>query len=171
MRHATDVSPAEPEAEEPAWVPGSDGDTLGSRNAGPAPQEGSEAVDDQGPDQARGSLTVSERLGRRRRLTEAAQFRRVGQGGRRRRTAFFEITWFQNDAGHPRLGLIVPKFQSTAVARNRLRRRLKEIVRRLGLGSSGVDVVLRARPEAYRARVGELKSELEGWAESVRCGR
>ena len=35
-----------------------------------------------------------------------------------------------NTAGHPRMGLIVPKFQSTAVARNRLRRRLQEIWRR-----------------------------------------
>ena len=35
-----------------------------------------------------------------------------------------------NAAGLPRLGLIVPKFQTTGVARNRLRRRLKELWRR-----------------------------------------
>ena len=40
------------------------------------------------------------------------------------------MIWMDNTTGHPRMGLIVPKFQSSAVARNRLRRRLREIWRR-----------------------------------------
>ena len=40
------------------------------------------------------------------------------------------MIWMDNSTGRPRMGLIVPKFQSSAVARNRLRRRLREIWRR-----------------------------------------
>ena len=39
------------------------------------------------------------------------------------------MIWMDNTTGHARMGLIVPKFQSTAVARNRIRRRLREIWR------------------------------------------
>lgn len=66
-----------------------------------------------------------------------------------------------NTAGHPRMGLVVPKFQSTAVARNRLRRRLTEIWRREIQGQQGArDLIVRARPDAYRATFGELQQEL-----------
>jgi len=41
-----------------------------------------------------------------------------------------DFIWMDNEVGHPRLGLVVPRYQQTAVARNRLRRRLKELWRR-----------------------------------------
>lgn len=69
-----------------------------------------------------------------------------------------------NIAGQPRMGLIVPKFQSTAVARNRLRRRLREIWRReLQPGQPAWDVIIRARREAYRAPFALLRAELAEW--------
>ena len=63
------------------------------------------------------------------------------------------MIWMDNTTGHPRMGLIVPKFQSTAVARNRLRRRLKEIWRRRASRphQPAWDLVVRARREAYGA--------------------
>jgi len=62
------------------------------------------------------------------------------------------------------MGLIVPKFQSTGVARNRLRRRLKEVWRRdLMGGLPAWDVVIRARREAYEAGFALLRDELLGW--------
>jgi ribonuclease P protein component len=69
-----------------------------------------------------------------------------------------------NTAGQPRMGLIVPKFQSTAVARNRLRRRLREIWRRdLQAAQPAWDVVIRARRDAYRASFADLRAELALW--------
>jgi ribonuclease P protein component len=62
------------------------------------------------------------------------------------------------------VGLIVPKFQSSAVARNLLRRRLRELWRRkLMQGLPPFDVVIRARREAYGAAFAALSSELLTW--------
>jgi ribonuclease P protein component len=70
--------------------------------------------------------------------------------------------------GHPRMGLIVPKFQSTAVARNRLRRRLEEIWRREIRQTQGErDLLIRARKDAYGARFSELRAELLRWVEGL----
>lgn len=66
------------------------------------------------------------------------------------------------------MGLIVPKFQSTAVARNRLRRQLKEIWRReLQVDLSAQDVIIRARREAYVASFAVLRGELLTWREGL----
>ena len=73
-----------------------------------------------------------------------------------------------NTTGHPRMGLIVPRFQSTAVARNRLRRRLGEIWRREVRGlQAGRDLLIRARKEAYAASFDQLRVELLGWASGL----
>lgn len=62
------------------------------------------------------------------------------------------------------MGLIVPKFQSSVVARNRLRRRLRELWRReLVKTVPEWDVVIRARSEAYRAGFAELRADLAAW--------
>ena len=53
-----------------------------------------------------------------------------------------------NAVGHPRLGLVVPRYQQTAVARNRLRRRLRELWRReVQPDQPARDLVIRARRE------------------------
>ena len=78
------------------------------------------------------------------------------------------MIWTDNMAGHPRMGLIVPRFQATAVARNRLRRRLKEIWRlELQPVQPAWDLVIRARREAYAASVAELRGELRAWRDTL----
>ncbi len=73
-----------------------------------------------------------------------------------------------NAAGHPRMGLIVPRFQSSAVARNRLRRRLKEVWRREIQGRQPPwDLLIRARREAYSASFAELRDQLLAWRDGV----
>ena len=57
----------------------------------------------------------------------------------------------------------MPKHKQTSVERNRLKRRLREIVRQRLLASlPPVDLVVRARPEAYGASFGALAAELAG---------
>lgn len=60
-----------------------------------------------------------------------------------------------------RVGLIVPKYKHSAVDRNRLKRRLRELAR-LRLLPSGVaaDVVIRVRPEAYQASFDALTADI-----------
>ena len=64
--------------------------------------------------------------------------------------------------------MIVPRFQFTAVARNRLRRRIREVWRReIQPVQPPLDLVVRARREAYAAPFKTLRGELLGWREAV----
>ena len=38
------------------------------------------------------------------------------------RTPHFDLAWRESPVGHPRTAIVVPRYQFTAVARNRLRR-------------------------------------------------
>jgi ribonuclease P protein component len=78
------------------------------------------------------------------------------------------MIWTDNLTGHPRMGLIVPRYQASAVARNRLRRRLREIWRvELQPVQPAWDLVIRARREAYRASFAELRGQLVAWRGGV----
>ena len=55
----------------------------------------------------------------------------------------------------------MPRFKQTAVARNRLKRRLRELSRvHLLPADLSADVVLRIRPEAYGATFDELAQDI-----------
>lgn len=63
------------------------------------------------------------------------------------------------------MGVIVPRYGATSVARNRLRRRLRELLRRHVLRQVGAtDLVARARAAAYRATAAELAGDLVQWS-------
>jgi len=66
---------------------------------------------------------------------------------------------------HPRVGVIVPRYGHSAVARNLVRRRLKELARtewmpQARAAGSGVDVIIRAKPAAYDASYEGLQDAL-----------
>ena len=78
------------------------------------------------------------------------------------------MIWMDNQSGQPRMGLIVPKFHSSAVARNRLRRRLREIWRRdIQSRQPAWDLVIKVRREAYTASFDALRTQLLAWREAV----
>lgn len=59
------------------------------------------------------------------------------------------------------MGIIVPRHSQSAVARNRLRRRLREILRRDALSRlPAIDLIVRARRAAYAASFAVLRAEL-----------
>lgn len=73
--------------------------------------------------------------------------------------------------GHPRFGFVVPRYGETAVARNRLKRRLREIVRLEILPRMGsIDAIIRARGVAYRVTFAELRRELARMGERLVSG-
>ena len=73
------------------------------------------------------------------------------------------------------MGLIVPRHRQSAVARNRLKRQLRELTRlRLLPTHLPFDVVVRARPESYGAafeqlgaEIDRVRSQLERWARTI----
>jgi ribonuclease P protein component len=103
---------------------------------------------------------------RRHRLSRSRDFDAVYRHGRSVSTRFLTLYWFARDdgAGAPRLGLSVPKRAvSSAVARNRIKRRLRELWRaRLDRLPSDRDYVLIVRPglsEAAEERGAEWLGE------------
>jgi ribonuclease P protein component len=82
--------------------------------------------------------------------------------GKRVRLPHLELAWLPRpNPGRSRSGIIVPLYQRTAVQRNQLRRRIREILRRETLRLlPPVDLVVRARREAYAATFAVLRDEL-----------
>ena len=63
----------------------------------------------------------------------------------------------------PRVAVLVPRFRHTIVDRNRLKRRLRELVRLVllpSLGDEAVDVVVRASPKAYTRSFDQLRQDV-----------
>jgi ribonuclease P protein component len=86
---------------------------------------------------------------RRHRLSRSRDFDAVYRQGRSTSTRFLVLYWFdrEDDPGEPRLGLAVPKAAGNAVARNRIKRQLRDVWReRVGRVPSGRDYVLIAKP-------------------------
>ena len=95
------------------------------------------------------------------RLARSSELTACWEEGRRWRTTHLELAWRPNQAGHPRIAIVVPRFQFTAVARNRLRRRLREVLRREVLATlPPVDLVVRTKRAAYVATAPVLCGEL-----------
>jgi ribonuclease P protein component len=87
---------------------------------------------------------------RRNRLSRSKDFDTVYRRGRSVSSRYLVLHWFTRDGdaeGEPRLGLAVPRSVGSAVARNRVKRLLREAWREL-LPSvpPGHDYVLAARP-------------------------
>ena len=60
------------------------------------------------------------------------------------------------------MGFVVPRFKHSAVDRNRLKRRLRELSRvRLLPADVAADVVVRIRPDAYDATFEALTADVE----------
>lgn len=114
-------------------------------------------------------------LPRAARITGSEEIRGLFRRGKRRRTRHLDAFFSPSPAAHPRLGVVVPKHKRRIVERNRLKRRLREIGRALVLPALRgapvpLDLMLRARPEAYGASFAELRDELRALAEEL-CSR
>jgi ribonuclease P protein component len=72
---------------------------------------------------------------------------------------------------HPRVGVVVPKYRRDIVERNRVKRRLRELARTRILPTLGsIDILVRAKPEAYSASFEQLSVEVDAvarWAAAI----
>src|SRR5215218_10238689 len=86
---------------------------------------------------------------RRNRLSRSRDFDAVYRQGRSTSTRFLVLYWFdrEDEPGAPRLGLAVPKAAGNAVARNKIKRQLREVwTELLERVPPGRDYVLIAKP-------------------------
>ena len=78
--------------------------------------------------------------------------------GTRVRLRLIEVRYLGTSRARGRVGIVVPRFAHSAVERNRVKRRLREILRReLLTALPAVDVSVRASPLAYDASFEELR--------------
>lgn len=100
-------------------------------------------------------------LPRERRLRKSREFDRVHGAGRSWAHPLVILRAAPNGLDRTRVGIVCGRRVGNAVTRNRVKRRLREIVRSAALGE-GWDVVLIARPAAATASFGDLgRSVLE----------
>src|SRR5258708_24908184 len=95
------------------------------------------------------------------RLRGRADFLAAAGGGRVTPVAFVLQALVRADDGPIRVGFTVSKKVGTAVERNRVRRRLKDVVKRSAAGwlRSGHDYVLIGRRAALKLPVDRLRAE------------
>ena len=95
------------------------------------------------------------------RLRNSAEFQSVYKEGARRDSRSFVVFLLANGLDHSRLGLTTPRRIGIAVERNRIRRRIREIMRRSWTGvPTGFDIVVNPRRSACDRDFKELKTEL-----------
>ena len=107
-----------------------------------------------------------ERLSRASRLHCSPEIRGLFERGKRKRTVHLDVFFAASPVSRPRLGVLVPKHRRTVVERNRLKRRLRELGRTrilpaLRSADRSVDVMVRARREAYEASFAQLRGEID----------
>lgn len=101
------------------------------------------------------------------RLRKRADFTEVMRKGRRARHPLLQLVALRTDSGTTRVGYSVSKQVGGAVIRNRVKRRLRMIVRGLDW-IPGVDLVIVARSGADSVSYGELTSIVSQNARKIR---
>ena len=95
------------------------------------------------------------------RLKNSAEFQSVYKGGERRDSRSFVVFLLANGLGSSRVGLTTSRKIGIAVERNRIRRRIREILRLAWpLVPVGVDIVVNPRRSAGGREFAELRAEL-----------
>ena len=77
------------------------------------------------------------------------------------RTASLDVRTLSSLLGVPRVGFVVPKYKQSGVARNRLKRRLRELIRVEVLPElAPMDLVFKVLPVAYARNFETLRVEV-----------
>jgi ribonuclease P protein component len=105
-------------------------------------------------------------------LRRRADFEAIGRHGTARSTPLLVLRSLRTDRTETRIGLSTPRTLGGAVQRNRVRRRLRELVRtRLERIGPGWDLLLIARPGAGAATHAELGAAFDALLARSGIGR
>ncbi len=101
---------------------------------------------------------------RRQRLARGSDIQNVIREGRRVRTTYLDVRVLASPLRHTRVAIVVPRYRHSAVRRNRVKRWLRELVRLELLPALHAlppcDVAIRSRPNAYDARLDDLRTDI-----------
>lgn len=108
-------------------------------------------------------------------LRRKADFDAIGRSGSVRSTRLLVLRYVRTGRPETRVGMSTPRSLGGAVQRNRVRRRLRELVReqlreRHDTMGAGWDLLLIARPEAATASHAELREALRSLVERSEIG-
>jgi ribonuclease P protein component len=101
------------------------------------------------------------RFPREARLVRRGEFDAVYRAGKRRSSSYFTVFFRANELPQSRFGFSIKKALGGAVVRNRIRRRLREVVRchRLEI-PAGWDIVIHPKSSVARAKFAALTADL-----------
>ena len=106
------------------------------------------------------------------RIHKSRDIRSLLKDGSRKKTPSLDVFFLSSSGSGNRWGMVVPKHRHSIVERNRVKRRLREIGRtqvlpRLREQGMALDVLVRARPEAYGVGFRTLRDELQAMTEDL----
>ena len=173
------IPPAEHAPAQNARISCTHGNEVGTCNACSPQEEGAEAAHRSHSGQVLGSISTSHSgfgFPRSARITQSAELEGVKREGKRIRTVHLDVRAYVSPfvldgaAQACRVGVIVPKYAHSAVERNLLKRRLKELVRLHVLPHQlPVHAVIRARPNAYETTFAGLAADIATVEEAIRA--
>ena len=109
-----------------------------------------------------GASSPRQGFARPQRLLKATEFDAVYARRRRVVDSFFAVNFTSNELGLARLGLSIgAKAVGNSVARNRVKRVVRESFRQMAAGFGGVDLIVGARNGARTAHNARLRESLD----------
>lgn len=103
-------------------------------------------------------------------LRSREDFARLGARGRTRSDRFIVVHFVANDLDHDRYGISTGRRLGGAVQRNRVRRRVRDILRAAPNDSGqGWDILVVARPASVEATFDEFSGAMERLLAAVRA--
>ena len=93
-------------------------------------------------------------------LRSKSDFAALQAGGRSKGHRLVSVRIRPNRLDHDRFGISTSRSVGTAVVRNRVRRRIREILRATPAGGQGRDILVVCRPAAATAGYGELQDAM-----------
>ena len=101
---------------------------------------------------------MNERLTPLERIRRKSDFASLYRDGGRFRGRYFHLVFRKNELGHSRVAVVASRKVGSAVVRNRVKRRLRELFRRhKELLREPMDLIVIARPESGEAGFSDLR--------------
>jgi ribonuclease P protein component len=148
--HEENISAEQQKAQENAWVPG----PHENRRRPESPQE------PKGQGQEKTVGLMDERLTPQERIRKKKDFLTLYRTGSRYRGRYFHLVYRANSFEFSRLAVVVSKKVGNAVARNKIKRRIRALFRRnKPLFKKPMDVILIAKKEILDLSVSDLAAE------------